>query len=89
MAIFPLPLIHEKHLAKKKKKTGKEICTKKWQSDSRGFPQEQHGWVIKLFFMLNSAETKFILLMNVKMPTIVGLMNVYKQDKLQVLVIST
>ena len=36
--------------------------------------QEQSGpGVIKLFFMLNSAEHEFFLLINVEMPTIVGI----------------
>ena len=30
--------------------------------------------VIKLFFVLNSTEHKFIMLINVKMPTIVGIL---------------
>ena len=38
-------------------------------------PQCQTGpEVIKLFFMLNSAENELVLLINVKMPTIVGIL---------------
>ena len=40
--------------------------------------------VIKLFSCSAQLRLKFILLINVKMPTIVGIFNIYKQDKLLV-----
>ena len=42
--------------------------------------------VIKLFSCSTQLRLKFILLINVKMPTIVGILtfNIYKQDKLLV-----
>ena len=39
----------------------------------------------KTFFMLKSAETKFILLINVKMPTIVGILTFMSRINYQIL----
>ena len=36
---------------------------------------------IKIFLALKLSDAVFIMLINVKMPTIVGIFNIYEQDK--------